>query len=212
MTENVSAIVLAIRGSVEIRSGNTGQFRPLTNDMHPEVGDFIRVGNDGRLQLALLPDALIQLRSNTEMEIVGLRVTKDGEEAGEGMRWRHAHLRVIVGRLFVLHNNRGFATTEINVSTPDGDLRADSTCLYRLEVSQGRTRITCARGSVTFHPSDQSPSLLVSAGFVGRWPSAGGKLLAPATDSRGQSEVATAMEVENDLRADRLGLRNILPR
>jgi FecR protein len=212
LIENVTAIVLATRGSVEIRSGNAGQFRPLSNDMHPGVGDFIRVGDDGRLQLALLPDTLVQLRSNSEMEIHGLRVIKDGDETGEGIRWRHAHLKVIVGRLFVLHEKRGLADTELNVSTPDGDLSAESTCLYRIEVSEGRTRVTCATGSVTFHPSDQSPSFRVSAGSVGRWPLAGGKLLAPATDPRGQSEIATAVEVENDLRVARLGVRNILPR
>ena len=210
-TAEVSPIVLAVKGNVQIRTAAEPNFRALTTTASLHAGDVIRTGADARVRLALLPNILLQLRYDSELQIVAVRVAKDGNETDRELVARYAEVKLVSGHFYVVHEERDRAETKFIVSTPQGRVVAVAPCLCRIAVEDGRTRVSCARGELKFQPNDGSP-ITVTEGQIGRWPDEGGQNITPATDEVAKDELAHAHLVENDLLVARAGIRNILPR
>lgn len=210
-TRETLATVLSLEGTAEISSDGGRTFSPLRLSDTPGKSAIVRTASGSRLSLALLPNCLVYLDSDTSAEIGRLALTKDGNETGSDMRARFAEIKLNHGRIFASHV-WGEARAHFSVATGGGNASTPSNASFWVEFTNGKTRVACASGWVEFRASDASDSTRVPPGSTGQWPSANGNITAAAADPQGQDDLQKAIELEQELRALINGRRNALPR
>ena len=164
-----------------------------------------------RASIALLPNLLIRLDRDGRLEILGLAITKDGNETGAAIRGRYANVKLFKGRMFASHV-WGEARAKFSVMTAHGELVTTSNALFCLEASEQKTRVTCVSGSVGFRARAGEADTQIPAGFVGESSGSSLSLVAAETDGRAQEDLQEGLQVEETLRALGGENRRALPR
>jgi hypothetical protein len=210
-TPEALATVLSIEGTVEISSDGGRTFSLLGLSNHPGKGARLKTASRSRLALSPLPNSLVQLESDTSLEIVAIALTKDGNETGSDIRGRYVDLSLPTGRILGSHV-WGDAIVRFAVGTPHGQVIVPSNALFWVETDAARTRITCASGSVEFQPNGASSTTRVVSGFVGESTGTNVSLTPADADSGAQDRVVEALQREQELRDLAERNRNVLPR
>jgi len=107
ITRQVAARVLSMHGPVVFGIEEQTDFRPVTPESRIHDGDIVRTLDRALLNVALIPAALAQMSSNSEIKVEELRISKDGNQTGDGMRGRSARIRLSGGKVTVLFSQRG---------------------------------------------------------------------------------------------------------
>ena len=206
VTRDVAANVLSVEGEVLYQAPHQNSFRPLTPQTQPGPGAVLRTSAGAQTHLALLPGACIQVSENSEVRIEELRLTKDGNETDDGMRYRAARLRLLHGSITVVFERRDASELRFGVTTDHADLSADEDCICRIAAEKNKTRVTCVDGKA-YASGGNTQRSIIKAGYFQEWP--GGSVLPAADDVRAQSDVADGLEAARVLqqllraRADR---------
>src|SRR5215831_16448256 len=99
VTSRVLATVLSVEGSAEVRQKSCSEFNQITPSTLLGVGDLVRTGTSGTLNLAFLPNVLASLSENTELQIDDLTLTKDGYAMRNDIRARSVRVILLGGTM-----------------------------------------------------------------------------------------------------------------
>src|SRR5205823_5815217 len=168
-------------------------------------GSIIRTSSDAQFDLSLVPGALAGVSGDSELKIKQLRLTKDGNETAEAMRERVAQVELTQGGMIVLFEGFGRFT----IKTRNATINVLPSCLFRLDVDQSRTRLTCIRGKLYVTTQNGEP-VAVSGGFFHEWPSRNGAM-SVTEDRQGQKDTTAALQAARELQELDAGRRDRLP-
>jgi hypothetical protein len=192
------ATVLSGDGEVDSGTERQNGFHTIPPGTKLLVGNVVRTSKDAKLNIALLPGALVQLSSNSEIKIQALQISKDGNETGDAMLNRNAHIRLNRGQIAVLLTRRGEAPSELQVTTEEAVIAADSDCLFGMELNGMKTRVISVRGKIYASPPN-GPRQAVDAGFFQEWPSSSSTAVSAADEPMAEIETMKALEAEGQL-------------
>lgn len=153
----------------------------------------------------LIPGALAQVSRDSELKIAELGLTKDGNETGDAIRERHARVGLARGGMIVLFEGFG----QFNIQAGDVAINVLPSCLFRVEVDQNRTRVTCVRGKLVAAPKG-GQSVPIGAGSFREWPSERG-VMSAAADERTQKDVLATLQAARELQELDSAHRDRLP-
>ena len=162
------------------------------------------------LNLALLPGALLQLSSNSEIKIEELKISKDGNETGDAMRTRTGRVRLNWGKITVLFRRSDKSASQFAISARQATITADSDSLFCVQSDHATTRLTCVQGKVYASQSAQ-PAVTIGAGYFQKWPSARLETIAATEDAAAQIDVADSLEIGDQLHELQSGRQNRRP-
>ena len=195
ITRNVDAVVLQADGNVSVTmpvgpSADVGRGSRIAHGA-TFVTDF-----DAHSALSLLPGALIDVGPQSEVRILALKLTKNGNRIHEAIR-REVRIALTRG---VLTASIRFETDErgVVIETPHGSLSLNGPALFRIEARDAVTRVTCARGVVFFEPKDGANVTLEAPAFR-EWPAAEREAIPADFDVRAMEEIENSKEVEQKL-------------
>jgi len=194
VTRPTAATVLSVKGTVVFGMAEQNNFQPVTRESRIHDGDIVRTSDGALLSLGLIPAALAQMSSNSEIKIEELRISKDGNQTEGGMRSRSARIRLNRGKITVLFTRRDRIGSFFALRTPSVTITADSDCLFCAQSDGTTTRLTCVRGNVHTSSSAQ-PSAAIGAGYFQQWPSGRAEPMAASYDAAAQR-----LEIGNQLR------------
>ena len=193
ITKEVAATILSIRGQVSCSSKGSTNFRPLDSKSRIGPGSIIRTSSDAQCDLSLVPGALARLSGGSELKIKELRITKDGDETGDAMRERVARIELTRGGMIVLFEGFGRFT----IKTRNATLNVLPSCVFRLDVDQSRTRVTCIRGKLYLSPQEQEP-VAISGGQFRELPSTNGAM-SVTEDRQAQADTTATLQAARQL-------------
>jgi hypothetical protein len=147
----------------------------------------------------LLPGILVELTEETQIEVVELHLSKDGDETIDPLKSREAKLRLSRGTLLV-SVGRAQAHAQVFVETNAGVFSAGSGRAFRVVVSGDRMRIMCVRGIVNFAAAPDRPPINIGAGYFAEWPGALTPRAAAEAGPKPQAEVTEILRQEKRLR------------
>ena len=205
ISKEVVATVLSIRGEVLCVSKGSTNFRAVDSNTKLAPGSIVRTSSDAEFNLRLVPGALVQISGDSELKIEELRITKDGNETGDAIRERVARVELSRGGMIVLFE--GFA--RFTIKTRDATISVLPSCLFRLDVDQSRTRVTCIRGKLYVAPQNDE-SVVVDAGHFREWPSPSGAMPA-AEDRQAQADTTATLQAARQLQELDAAQRDRLP-
>jgi ferric-dicitrate binding protein FerR (iron transport regulator) len=209
VTTQVAATVLSVKGAVVFGMAEQNNFQPVTRESRIHDGSSVRTLDGARLNLALLPGALLQLSSNSEIEIEELRISKDGNETGDAMRSRSARIRLNRGKITILFRG-GKSVSKFTINTGETSITPDSDCLFCVQSDGTTTRLTCARGKI-YTSSSAQPSVAIGAGYFQQWPSGRAEPMAATDDAAAQIDVVDSLEIGDQLSELQSGWQNRRP-
>jgi len=202
---SVSATVLSTRGEVVCLSKGSANFRPLSPDTKLGAGSVLRTSSSAQIDLVLIPGALAQVSGDSELKIEELKLRKDGNETGDAIRERIAHIELRRGGLVVLFEG----VARFTIETPEATIRVLPSCLLRLDVDESEVRATCVRGK--FYATPKNGQIVgVDAGYFREWPSEHGAVSA-AEDRRSQIDTTATLETGRELQEIAAAQRDRLP-
>ncbi len=207
----VLASVLSFDGPRALYRNLGPELWPVRFDTHVGAGAVLVTGPESAISLALLPNTLAQLREGSELEIVELSVNKDGNETGDAMRERVAHVRLLRGSMIVSQEGMGLAEPTLVIDTPHGTFSPDYDGLFSVQCYDHVSRVVCVTGAMSFQPAGSKAASSVDPGFAAEWGSEQAKTFAAETDERAQTDVAEALIAEQRLRGERSLLYDIRP-
>ena len=210
VSRRVAAIVFSVNGPVVFETGEQKDFRPVMPESRIDGGSLVRTFDGARLSIALLPAALVQVSSNSEIKIEELKISKDGNETSDAMRNRVARIRLNQGKITVLFSPRGERAPEFSINSGKATITADSDCLFRVQSDDTTTRVTCVQGKVYASIGAQPPIAIV-AGYFQQWPPTRGEPIAAADDGTAQIDIMDSLEIGNQLRGLRSDWQNRHP-
>lgn len=212
-TAPVLATILSVKGEAEWQTTAGGPYQPLLPESHPGAGQALRTRDMSRIAVALLPNALAELRSDTKIDIVRLLLTKDGNETDDAyaMIRRIADFRLVRGRIFVLHRKRGAVVARSTLKTSHGIVTAKADCLFYVETENERMRVLCAEGEVEYQRSDGDVPSLLQAGFVGEAALGAYHVFPADADVLTQQQLVAAWDTGSRLRDLRRNLQKQSP-
>src|SRR5206468_3790737 len=199
VTRRTAATVFSVKGTVIFWAAEQNDFQPVTRESRICDGDLVRTSNGALLNLGLIPAALAQMSSNSEIELRELRISKDGNQTEGGMRSRTARVRLSRGKITVLFSRRDKIGSLFAISAPPVTITADSDCLFCVESDGTTTRLTCVGGKVYAARSGQPP-VAIGAGYFQQWPSGHAEPVAASDDATAQIDVVDSLEIGNQLR------------
>ena len=199
VSRGVLATVLFVRGQAVCGTEGRNDFHPITSQTNPGAGRILRTFDDARVDLALLPGALVQIPGNSELKIEELSLTKDGNETGDGISKRIVRVQLNRGKIIALFRGSNESATRFTISTRQATISSDQNCLFQVQAEDIKTRLTCARGKVYASQGDHQMSV-IEAGYFQECPSNGSAAMSTADDARGQIDVTDALEAERELR------------
>jgi hypothetical protein len=205
ITKEVVATILSIRGQVTFSSKGSTNFRPLDSKSGIAPGSIVRTSSDAQIDLSLVPGALARVSGDSELKIEELSITKDGNETGDAMRERVAQVELTQGGLIVLFEGFGRFT----IKTRNVTINVLPSCLFRLDVDQSKTRVTCIRGKLYVTPQN-GELVAVSGGLFREWPSSNDGM-SVTEDQQAQADTTATLEVARQLQELDAGQRNRLP-
>jgi hypothetical protein len=210
VSPRVAATVLSVNGPVVFGTGEPKDFHPVTPESRIDGGSLVRTFDGARLNIALLPGALVQVSSNSEIKIEELKITKDGNETADAMRNRVARIRLNQGKITVLFRPRGERAPEFSINSGKATITADSDCLFRVQSNDTTTRVTCVQGKV-YASIGAQPPITIGAGYFQQWPSTRLETIAATDDAEAQIDVVDSLEIGNQLRKLQSDWRNRRP-
>jgi hypothetical protein len=210
VTRRTAATVLSVKGTVILGTAEQSNFEPVTRDRRIYDGDLVRTSAGALLNLALIPAALAQMSSNSEIKIEELRISKDGNQTEGGMRSRSARIQLSQGKITVLFSRRDKSASLLAIKAPSVTITADSDCLFRVQSDGTRTRLTCVGGNV-YASYTAHPLVAIAAGYSQQWPSSRAEPIAAADDAAAQIDVADSLEIGNLLHELQSGWQNQHP-
>lgn len=198
ISQPVAATVLGLDGACLLQHAGQSPQR-LDSASHPAAGDVIATAS-GVARLALLPNALVEIAPETKLALRELAFEKDGNETGDNVRRRIAHLSLFNGSLRVAQERRDVAAApSLLIQTPHGTTQSSFDCVFALATNQEQTRITCASGWVYFKP-ERADAERIEPGYVlevaGTAPP---KIFAAETDADSQNTIAELIRAEQEL-------------
>jgi len=199
VNRRTAATVFSVKGTVVFGMAEQNNFQPVTRESRIHDGDMVRTSDDALLSLGLIPAALAQMSSNSEIKIEELSISKNGNQTEGGMRSRTARIRLNRGKITVLFTRRDRIGSLFALRTPSVTITADSDCLFCVQSDGTTTRLTCVRGNVDTSSSAQ-PSVAIGAGYFQQWPSGRAEPVAASDDAAAQIDVADSLEIGNQLR------------
>jgi len=211
VTTQVAATVLSVHGPVVFGIDEQTDFRPVAPESRLRDGSTVRTLDGAWLNLALLPGALLQLSSNSEIKFEELKISKDGNQTDGGMRSRIARLRLSRGKITVLFRRSDKSASQFAISAPQATITADSDCLFCVQSDGTTTRLTCVRGKVYLSHSGQPATVAIGAGYFQKRPSARLETIAATDDPEAQIDVVNSLEIEDQLRELQSGWQNRRP-
>jgi FecR protein len=194
-SREVLATVLSVQGDVVYQDIEQPSSTPLTLETNAGSRSVLRTSETGQADLALIPGALLHISGDSEVRIEELRLTKDGNETEDGMRERAARLRLNRGMITLVVDRTDAADLRFVVATGDVTLNADQSCVWRVSVAAGKTRVTCARGKAHARTASSKPTI-VEAGYFEEWPAG----LAGVASANARNDLSAALEAEQRLR------------
>ena len=197
VTTQVAATVLSMHGPIVIGTEEQNDFRPVTPQSRLPGGSSVRTLDDAWLNLALLPGALLQLSSNSEIKIEELKISKDGNETGDAMRSRTARIRLNRGKITILLSG-GKSGSRFAINAGETTITADYDSLFCVQSDQATTRLICVRGKV-YASHNAQPAVVIGAGYFQRWPSARLETVAATDDAAAQVDVLDSLEIGDQL-------------
>ena len=210
VTRRTAATVFSVKGTVVFGMAEQNNFQPVTRESRIHDGDIVRTSDGALLDLGLIPAALAQMSSNSEIELEELRISKDGNQTDGGMRSRTARLRLNRGKITVLFSRRDKIGSLFAIGAPLVTITADSDCLFCVESDGTTTRLTCVGGKVYASRSAQPP-VAIGAGYFQQWPSGRLEPIAAADDAAAQIDIMDSLEIGNQLRELQSGWQNQRP-
>src|SRR6266436_6844800 len=118
VTRRTAATVLSVKGTVIFRTAEQNNFEPVTRESRICDGDLVRTSDGALLNLALIPAALAQMSSNSEIKIEKLRISKDGNQTEGGIRSRSARIEISRGKITVLFRRRDKSASQLAINAP----------------------------------------------------------------------------------------------
>jgi hypothetical protein len=207
ITRSTAATVFFVKGNVVFGNAEQNNFQPVTSKSKIHTGDTVRTSEGASINLALIPGAFVQLSGNSEIKIVDLRLTKDGNETAGGVLDRRALIRLNHGRIVSLFSHSDRSASDFAVATGQVTLRPDSDCLFSAWTDGKTTRVTCGRGEVST-PADTQPPMRIAAGYFSQWPARSKEPIVAITDAAAQVDVKTALDAELELLDQAAGWQN----
>ena len=198
ISHRVVAIVLSVRGEVVYRSPETDVFRKIGSDTRPGVGGVVRTADAARLDITLLPGALLRISGNSELRIEELKLTKDGNETESGMLDRLAQVRLSRGKIIVYFQQPDGAEGQVAIVTDRVTIKAQPGSLFEIETDASKTRLTTAAGEV-YASLITGGTSAIGEGYFQEWPSEQSAAMPAAGDARGQLDLAEALRAGKDL-------------
>jgi FecR protein len=203
VSRHVQATVLSARGPVSWAANETSPFQPLDLRAKLDANSSVKTADRAQVDLALLPGALVQLLSNTQLRIEELKLAKNGDETEDGVQERVARVQLQRGAIRVVFEGSGrfvIAAAHITITVPPSSL-------FQLDTDEHKNRLTCARGKV-FVSSEGGETTTVAAGSVQDWPS--GQQSASIQDRRDQ-RMTELVKTERELHELEAAQRYRLP-
>lgn len=207
ITRSTAATVFFVKGNVVFGNAERNNFQPVTPKSKIHTGDTVRTSEGASINLALIPGAFVQLSRNSEIKIVDLRLTKDGNETAGGVLDRRASIRLNHGRIVSLFSHSDRSASEFGVTTGQVTLTPDVDCLFSVWTDGATTRVTCGRGEVSTR-HDAQPPMRIAAGYFSQWPARSREPIVAITDAAAQMDVKTALNVELELLDQAAGWQN----
>jgi FecR-like protein len=207
ITRATAATVFYVTGDVVFGDAETNHLQPVTPKSKIQAGDTVRTSDGASIYLALMPGAFIQVPGNSEIKIVDLRLTKDGNETAGGVLDRRALIRLNRGKIVSLFSHSDRSESEFGVTTDQVTLSPHSDCLFSVWTDGATSRVTCGRGEVST-PADAQPPMKILAGYFSQWPTASKEPMVAITDAAAQMDVKTALDVELELLDQAAGWQN----
>ena len=207
ITRATAATVFFVRGNVVFGNAERNDFQPVTSKSKIHAGDLVRTADGASINLALIPGAFVQLSGNSEIKIEDLRLTKDGNETGEGVLDRRAWIRLNRGRIVSLFSHSDRSASDFSVTTDQVILRPDSDCLFSVWADRTTSRAACGRGEVSAS-ADAQPPVKIAAGYFTLWPTASKQPIAATVNASAQMDIKTALDVEPELLDQAAGWQN----
>jgi hypothetical protein len=205
-----AATVLFVKGTVIFRTGEQDNFQPVTLESRIRDGDIVRTLDGGSLTLGLIPGALAQMPSSSEIQIKELKISKDGNQTDGGMRRRSARIQLSRGKITILFSGGDRNASQFSISAPPITITTDSDCLFRVQSDGTTTRLTCVRGKV-YASRSARPPVEIGAGYFQQWPSVRPEPIAAADDAAAQIDIVDSLEIGNQLRELQSGWQNRRP-
>jgi FecR protein len=210
-TRQIAATVLSVHGPVVFGADEQTDLRPVAPETRLPGGSSVRTLDGAWLNLALVPGALLQLSSNSEIKIEELNISKDGNETDGGMRGRVARLRLSRGKITALFSRSDKSASQFAIGARQATITVDSDCLFCVQSDQTTTRLTCVRGKVYVWHSGQPVAVAIGAGYFQKWPSVRLETTAAADNAAAQIDVADSLKIGDELRELQFGWQNRRP-
>ena len=204
-TKEIAATVLSLRGQVNCSPKESTDFRAVDSKSKIGSGVTVRTSSDAQCDLSLIPGTLARLSGDSELKIKELRITKDGDETGDAMRERVARIELTRGGMIVLFEGFGRFT----IKTRNATLNVLPSCVFRLDVDQSRTRVTCIRGKLYLSPQEQDP-VTISGGQFRELPSTNGAM-SVTEDRQAQADTTATLQAARELQELDAAQRDRLP-
>jgi len=211
-TRDVLATVLAVDGTCVAREFGAHKSDLLAPRATLPSGAVVSTGPGSRVALALLPNVRIELMEQSELQIVRLLLTKDGNETGNAMRDRQVEVRLLRGSAVVSQVLGDGGRSKVYVETPAGTLLGDYEALLRIEHADETTRALCVSGIVEFRPRGSQAAIPLPRGSAGEWCRGQSRIFLAETDARGQEDLQQALAADQNLRVLMSRFRYVLPR
>jgi hypothetical protein len=109
VTRRTVAVVLSVKGDVVSGTTEKNNFQPVTRESRIPDGSIVRTSDGALLDLGLIAGALAQLSTNSEITIEELKISKDGNQTGDGMRSRSARIRLHLVKINYKYHSDSFA-------------------------------------------------------------------------------------------------------
>ena len=207
VSRSTAATVLSVKGSVVFGMEKEKNLQPVTLESLIHTGNVTRTLDGALLNLALIPPALAQISSNSEIKIQELTISKDGNQTDGGVRNRSARIGLSRGKITVLFSQSVKSGSQLAISAPLVTITADSNCLFRIQSDGITTRLTCVRGEI-FASSSAQRTVAIGAGYFQQWPSIRPEPIAAADDVEAQIDIVDSLEIGNQLRELQSGWQN----
>lgn len=200
ISRDVQAVCLKSDGNVTIT--RVGATRGAQEGARVHVADLLTTDGVAAVDVSLLPGALIKLARGAQLRVDRLRLTKNGNRVQEAIR-RDVGLTLSRGEVTfcVLFET---SVSPVTLATPGGELKVMTPALFRVETNDGRTRVTCARGTVRLEPADGSPPVTLIGPSFRDWPPPSSEPIPVEFDVAATAEIENLREVERKL----LGLQD----
>ena len=196
----VNATVLSVQGDVKIVGAASGSTKSLDVRGHCAPNDTIAVAPSSGVAIALLPSVLLSAGPDSELRILGLSLTKDGDETGSAMLRREARIQLARGSICILQERLDVqAQPRLEIETSNGMANSAFDCLFVVRQAAGTTEIICVSGTLEFRPK-QGPPVAIEPGHVGIWTATDSRMLRAESTDESQREFVSALAAEKKMR------------